>query len=477
MRSRRREPGRTAGPGAWALGGGFFAFLLLVSAPLAASDETAPSPAPVWSWNGLITIPPDQTAAQFEAYRGLEGQPIARVDVTGNSITKDHVIRRELASKVGGPFAVNTLLADTERLNDLDIFGSVTADVRPESTGVAVGIAVTEMPWVIPYIALKITDEDGFVIGPAVSSLNLFGRDIATSGRILFGGSTTYSLRFTWPWIAANHLSFDSYAAHLIRDDGVRGFEETSTEVTNWVGTYLGRIGRASAGFSYFRMESDTDGITLDPDDADDLFRLGAVLGMDSRDSKRDPRRGWENEIQVWKTGGWLGGDGDFTTADLDIRRYQPLGARSALLLSNLTSLQSGELGADVPVYLDYLMGGSNSIRGHQVDELGKELYGKNQWLVTLEMQRNILPVREVVVIKWPVTIGLQAALFADGGIAWSESEDLTMRRVKTGFGIGLRPLLPSIGMLRLDLAVSAEGVRFNLATQTKPEAQRQRIR
>ena len=92
-------------------------------------------------------------------------------------------------------------------------------------------------------------------------------------------------------------------------------------------------------------------------------------------------------------------------------------------------------------------------------------------------MQRNILPVREVVVIKWPVTIGLQVALFADGGIAWTESEELAMRRVKTGFGIGLRPLLPAVGMLRLDLAVSADGVRFNLATQTKPEAQRQRIR
>jgi outer membrane protein assembly factor BamA len=201
------------------------------------------------------------------------------------------------------------------------------------------------------------------------------------------------------------------------------------------------------------------------------------VLGMDSRDSKRDPRRGWENEIQVWKTGGWLGGDGDFTTADLDVRRYQPLGRRSTLLLSNLTSLQSGVLGADSPVYLDYLMGGSNSIRGHSVDELGKELYGKNQWLVTLEMQQNLLPVREIVVIKWPVTLGLQVALFADGGIAWSESEDLAMDRVKTGFGIGVRPLLPGVGMLRLDLAVSADGVRFNLATMTKPEAQRQRIR
>lgn len=449
---------------------------MLCAAPVPATEGPADSAA-VWSWKGLITIPPDQTAAHLEAYRGLAGQPIARVDVTGNSITKDYVIRRELASSVGGLFAVETLLADRERLNDLDIFGSVTADVSAESTGVAVGIAVTEMPWLIPYIALKITDEDGFVIGPAVSSLNLLGRDIAASGRVLFGGSTTFSVRFSWPWIAADHLSFESYAAHLIRDDGVRGFEETSTEVTNWLGTYLGRTGRASAGFSYFRMESDTDGITLDPDNVDDLFRLGAVLGLDSRDSKRDPRRGWENEIQVWKTGGWLGGDGDFTTADLDVRRYQPLGRRSTLLLSNLTSLQSGVLGADSPVYLDYLMGGSNSIRGHSVDELGKELYGKNQWLVTLEMQQNLVPVREIVVIKWPVTLGLQAALFADGGIAWTESEDLALDRVKTGFGIGFRPLLPAVGMLRLDLAVSDDGVRFNLATQTKPEAQRQRIR
>ena len=54
-------------------------------------------------------------------------------------------------------------------------------------------------------------------------------------------------------------------------------------------------------------------------------------------------------------------------------------------MLSGLVSLQSGELGTDVPGYLNYFMGGANSIRGYGVTDLGEELSGKNQMLGTAE--------------------------------------------------------------------------------------------
>ena len=64
---------------------------------------------------------------------------------------------------------------------------------------------------------------------------------------VLFGGAFTFSVTLSWPWIAANHLSHDLFAAHTIREDPILEFDETSDEVSPWIGTYLGRYGRAAA--------------------------------------------------------------------------------------------------------------------------------------------------------------------------------------------------------------------------------------
>ena len=102
--------------------------------------------------------------------------------------------------------------------------------------------------------------------------------------------------------MARDHLSLDIYGARLDRTDTLNGFKETSYELTPAVGTYLGDHGRLKGLFSLFLMESDVDGKTLDPDNQDDLIRLGLSLGWDDRDSWRSPRRGWQNELEVWRT-------------------------------------------------------------------------------------------------------------------------------------------------------------------------------
>jgi outer membrane protein assembly factor BamA len=306
--------------------------------------------------------------------------------------------------------------------------------------------------------------------------MNLLGRDISLTGRALFGGATTYQLNVDWPWIVGNHVSLNLLAAHLVRDDDVRGFEEKSDEITTWIGTYLGDVGRLRAGFSYFHLRSDTDGITLSDDNTDTLLRLGVSAGYDTRDAWVNPHRGWDSELQVMRAGGFLGGDGNFWTTDVDVLRYQPLG-RHTLALSGLASVQSGE--SDVPVYLNYLMGGANSIRGYELTELGKELSGDNQLILTAEYQHLIWEVREVIVYGFALTLGLEAAAFLDTGVAWNDFDsEFDLDHARTGGGFGLRPLFPGVGEIRLDLAFGSEGsVAFHVATSPKMVAQRLRLR
>jgi outer membrane protein assembly factor BamA len=263
-----------------------------------------------------------------------------------------------------------------------------------------------------------------------------------------------------------NRNSLGVFFARRDREDELRAFREKSDELTVQTGRYFGDHGRGEVGFSYFRMRSDVDGITLTPDNDDTLLRVGAILGWDTRDSWRNPRTGWQNELEVWRTGGLLGGDGDFWSATLDLRRYLPTSPRAKLLLAGLVSLQSGTYGKDVPVYLDYRMGGANTIRGYDVDDLGRRIFGKNQMMATAEHSWNVVGLRRFDVWFLSFRLGLDVTVFGDVGVAWSEP------------GAGVRLLVPGSEMTRLDVGWSPEGgFRFHFGPWSKPTGSRQRLR
>lgn len=71
-----------------------------------------------------------------------------------------------------------------------------------------------------------------------------------------------------------------------------------------------------------------------------------------------------------------------------------------------------------------------------------------------------------------------ELAVFADLGLAWTDSHDFTTRRTRGGLGGGLRLLVPGSEMVRLDVGWSPEsGFRFHFANGSKPKAQRARLR
>lgn len=450
-----RLPGVRRGSAAFAL----LLALWLQPAAAVAEDPVAPPPDPFAAWHG---------------------RSVRAIELSGNKVTKQNVILREIQTPVGGALDPETLREDVIRLENLSIFAEVKVQVEPDGEdGVRLGFVLKESPSWLPLVAFTYTEENGFSVGPGLTALNLTGRGIRLSGKAYFGGTTQYWANFVYPWMyGENHNSLSFNGAHRERQDELRGFHETSDEATMLLGRYLGDHGRASVNLSYFGMESDVDGITLSPDRSDALHRIGFTLGWDTRDAWRAPRRGWQSELEVWRTGGFMGGDGDFWTGTLDVRRFLPTASGQRLMLSGLASLQSGTLGTDVPVYLDYRMGGANSIRGHAVSDLGKRLSGKNQLIGTAEYSFSLARVRRRDLGFLSFGIGLELALFADAGIAWSEDNELALNRARGGLGAGLRVLIPGSEMVRLDFGWSPEGgFQFHLGSWSKPAAQRFRLR
>ena len=130
-----------------------------------------------------------------------------------------------------------------------------------------------------------------------------------------------------------------------------------------------------------------------------------------------------------------------------------------------------------MPGYFTYYLGGANTIRGYNVEDLGPKLNGKNQFVSTAEYNFNLLPLARRDIFKWSYSIGLQLALFSDLGIAWSEPGDFTAERFRAGAGAGRGSSFP-VRAGAFDFGWSeAGGFHFHFASGTKPANQRQRLR
>ncbi len=440
----------------------FLSFLLLFSAPLSLFAEEAEEAK-------------KDASASHEQFAGMT---ITDIRISGNEKTKDRYVWREIELEIGEPLDLKILEGDIRRLNNVGVFSTVEVVSEAHEGGVALEYKVREMPGLIPYVTFAYSETDGWSVGPAVSAANAFGRTIKLSGYVLFGGTSVYGFGFRHPWIAGKRVFLDASLKHMIRDNVYYDFQETDDEVTPWIGGHLGENGRIEGMIGYFSVGRDKDGRTLSDDNRDEMVRLGLNTYYDSRDIYRDPHIGWHSGIEFMASGGISDTPAEFLTGTLDIRRYQPVLWGNPLAVGVLTTLQTGTVGVDIPEYMQFNLGGANTIRGYSAEGLGMKLFGKNQLILTVEQRFDIIDLTEVKLFNWSLSMGLQGALFLDSGIAWSTPEEFTWQREKTGVGLGLRILCPWVDRIRLDVGFNQEWEStFHLGFASKFDAQRSRTR
>jgi outer membrane protein assembly factor BamA len=79
-------------------------------------------------------------------------------------------------------------------------------------------------------------------------------------------------------------------------------------------------------------------------------------------------------------------------------------------VLSSLLTLQSGQVGRDLPQYMDFHLGRANSLRGHTVDDLGYDLFGKQQLLTTVEYRVPLVDPTEITLFGISADLGWEAS-------------------------------------------------------------------
>ncbi len=411
-------------------------------------------------------VPP---AAVAQPADPLEGKAVSAIRVMGLTHLSSGDIERHLATRVGEPFHHVNLAIDKRRLDELRLFSSVVLEPRLDAGGVVLDVTLAETLRLLPIVVVKVTDENGVSAGAGMRTLNLFGGGAQSSVSATFGGETSVSAfvdsTTITPGTWAQRFSFK----YSVRPNPLYDFDEESLEADARISRNWPDGVRAGGIASLLSIDTGEAGPSISPNGRDIIPTAGAFVSIDTLDSSTNPRRGTYAEVEIDR----LFVDANSWRLILDGRRYQPLAERHGLAVNALATFQSGEVDVDLPEYLQYALGGSNTVRGW---DLGSQI-GRNQFLGTLEYTYVLRPVQPFSVAGVNLYAGVQAAGFTDMGVAWDHS--FTGAPVIGGGGVGLRLLVPFVDVIRLDVAWGQPdgGASTYFGISLKAVRQRDRVR
>ena len=115
----------------------------------------------------LLALLPVAAAAQVDLtdVAAHQGQIVEAVEIEGREATREHVVTREIHTRVGEPLDRETIEEDVQRLENLQVFSEIEIEVEAgREDHVRVRFVVREMPPWVPLLALTYTEQDGFSV-------------------------------------------------------------------------------------------------------------------------------------------------------------------------------------------------------------------------------------------------------------------------------------------------------------------------
>ena len=146
---------------------------------------------------------------------------VRRINVMGNTKTKDEVLRREFRQMEGAWFATKKIQKSKQRVDRLGFFSQVSLETPPvQSTKdqVDLNVSVKEKPTGSFNVGAGISSSQGLVLTAGVTQSNLFGTGKVLSTQINTSKSNqVYSVSYTNPYYTDDGVSrgFDIYQRNL----------------------------------------------------------------------------------------------------------------------------------------------------------------------------------------------------------------------------------------------------------------------
>jgi outer membrane protein insertion porin family len=390
-------------------------------------------------------------------YRISKGPMVTfeRINITGNTKTRDKVIRRELRVQEGDFYSGRGLRRSSENLHRLGYFEQVDIQTQKGSQDdtMILDIDVTERPTGSFSFGAGYSSVDKAIGTITVQQDNLFGRGQKLQAGVTIGGRTQeYDVRFTEPWLLDKPISGQIHLYNWERE--YDDYTKDSFGGALTIGFPIYRADEFTRGWGSYRYE-DSDVTDVSPTastiikDSEGRSVTSSVsvgIRRNSTDRAWNPTRGSINSISIEYAGGFLGGDNYFTKYLGRSAWYFPLFWETVFLVQGRAGWVDQRSGGNLPVYERFYLGGINTVRGFDyadlspIDPATLERVG-GEYMVNFNAEYRF------PLIKDQEVTGL---VFVDGGNVYTDDRDLIERDFAFTGGVGVRWYSP-IGPLRLE--------------------------
>lgn len=391
-----------------------------------------------------------------------EGVPakIHRIDIAGNTKTRDYVIRRELVSKPGDLFQSSAIQRSIREVYQLNFFKDVQIEPEPLENGdIDLTFRVEEKPTGQANFAAGYSARDKVVGSIGLSIPNFRGMGQRLDFAWDFGQiRKTIRFGFSEPWLFGTRTSMGVDVYRSSRN-WTTYYNERRTGTALKVGRRLKWPDDYFRLYGIYRWEqvqyTDIDPERAPPELLDIKWprttsSISFSLTRDSRDLPEFATSGSVNSYYIQLAGGPLGGDYDYHKHTLDVYWYFPMYKRLTLMLKGQGGIVRSFGSSDyVPFSERFFPGGTSFdgiIRGYDDRSVGPrsqktEIGGRTMLIFTLEGQFPI------------VEHQIYGVLFADAGNAWATLSETDPFDLQRSVGFGIRVVAPMIGLIGIDLA------------------------
>lgn len=362
---------------------------------------------------------------------------IERINVVGNSRTKDHVIRREFRLAEGDAF--NPLLVDRakKRLQGLGLFKSVEVKRRPGTAQdrVVLDVELVEQSTGELSFGAGYSTSEGVIGDITISERNLFGNGQFL--RLKLAGSVErlqIDLSFTEPRFLDMNLSagFDLFHKEIDQRDS-SGFRSRKTGFSPRLGFPLSENLWVQTSYTISRDEI----FDVDPFASFAIREacgwngtscttgeyytsaIGGSLTYDARNHPRNPTRGFY--LQGTTDFAGVGGDVQYVRVGAEARGYYPI-TDNITFVGRVVGGHIEGWGGDSPRLIDLFFKGGETVRGFDRAGFGPRdlntndsLGGSTYWAATAEIR---FPIPAI-----PDELGISGAVFADAGSLFGAGE------------------------------------------------------
>ena len=409
-------------------------------------------------------VPAGQSTIDVK-YTIEEGNPsfVQRINIIGNSRTKDKVIRREVLITPGDLFNSVRVETTKKRLDNLGYFSKV--ETYPEDTGVSgrkdLTIQVEEKRTGSLNFGAGFSTVDNLVgfIEMTQGNFDLLNWPTFTGAgqkfrtRVQYGTSRKdFIVSLTEPYFLDRRLSLGGQLFFNEADYYSDIYSQRHYGISFEVRKPISNFASASLAYALTRTElydiSPTASTALLLESgASTKSQLTPSILVDTRDNPFLSRRGTRALLTPYIAGGFLGGETQIYGFNLEAAHFIHLWKDSILQFQGaIASVDTWGDGRIVHIYDRLFLGGSNDLRGfdfHDVsprDINGEPLGGKSLARFTVEY-------------TFPIIEKARVALFYDTGFVNAASWDFNTNTLVSDVGIGLRLDLP-IGPIRIDYGI-----------------------